>query len=342
MLGNESPYAKLFGQFPNYQKLRVFGSECFPWLRPYTKHKLEPRFASCVFIGYFLTQSVYLCLHRDSGRIYTSRHVVFNEKRFPVTSSATQTTTAPETQTSFGETTLVPLRPLNATSPPCSVPHRRSPQASSSPPASLSPASPQQDSIAQVFEPQPEPQPQPSSSTTPIANTEPIPSPTTTSSNPSSSSPPPSPSPPPAPAPPEPQNPNHHPMKTRSKNNISKPKTKTSFLASVAKLKPKIPKTVAEALKDPRWRQAMVDEINAQLRNGTSELVPSEQYQNVVGCKWVFTIKYKANGEIDRYKARLVAKGFHQKHGYDFTETFSPVIKPTMVRSVLHVAVTKG
>ena len=86
----------------------------------------------------------------------------------------------------------------------------------------------------------------------------------------------------------------------------------------------------------------MVDEINAQLRNGTSDLVPPEQYQNVVGCKWVFTIKYKANGEIDRYKARLVAKGFHQQHGHDFTETFSPVIKSTTVRAVLHVAVTKG
>ena len=86
----------------------------------------------------------------------------------------------------------------------------------------------------------------------------------------------------------------------------------------------------------------MVDEKNTQLHNGTSELVPTEQYQNVVGCKWVFTIKYKANSEIDRYKARLVAKVFHQQHGYDFTETFSPVIKSTTVRSVFHVAVTKG
>ena len=86
----------------------------------------------------------------------------------------------------------------------------------------------------------------------------------------------------------------------------------------------------------------MCDEINAQLRNGTSELVPPEKYQNVIGCKWVFTLKYKANGELDRYKARLVAKGFHQQLGHDFTETFSPVIKSTTVRSVFHVAVTKG
>ena len=86
----------------------------------------------------------------------------------------------------------------------------------------------------------------------------------------------------------------------------------------------------------------MCDEINAQLRNGTSELVPPERFQNIIGCKWVFTLKYKANGELDRYKARLVAKGFHQQHGHDFTEMFSPVIKPTTVRTVLHLAVTKG
>lgn len=85
----------------------------------------------------------------------------------------------------------------------------------------------------------------------------------------------------------------------------------------------------------------MCDEINAQLRNGTSELLPPEKFQNDIGCKWVFTLKYKANGELDMYKARLVAKGFHQRHRQDLTETFSPVIKSTTVRTVLHVAVIK-
>lgn len=131
-------------------------------------------------------------------------------------------------------------------------------------------------------------------------------------------------------------------MRTRSKNNITKPKPKLSLTATTTPLKPYIPKTVAEALKDPNWRKAMCDEINAQIRNGTSELVPPDPSQNIVGCKWVFTIKYLPNGDIDRYKARLVAKGFHQQYGHDFTETFSPVIKSTTVRTVLHRAVTKG
>lgn len=131
-------------------------------------------------------------------------------------------------------------------------------------------------------------------------------------------------------------------MRTRAKNQIKKPTQKLTLTATVSEPKHKIPKTVAEALRDPRWRKAMCDEINAILKNGTYVLVPPEAWQNIIGGKWVFTIKYLPNGEIDRYKARFVAKGFHQRQGQDFSETFSPVIKATTIRSVLNVAVNKS
>lgn len=63
---------------------------------------------------------------------------------------------------------------------------------------------------------------------------------------------------------------------------------------------------------------------------------------NIVGSKWVFRIKRKADGHIERYKARLVAKGFHQQPGIDFAETYSPVVKPITIRTVLAIAVSAG
>lgn len=55
----------------------------------------------------------------------------------------------------------------------------------------------------------------------------------------------------------------------------------------------------------------MCDEINALVRTRTFKLVPPEATQNIVGCKWIFTLKYLPDGTLDRYKARFMAKGFH-------------------------------
>jgi len=84
----------------------------------------------------------------------------------------------------------------------------------------------------------------------------------------------------------------------------------------------------------------MNQEFSALIHNGTWSLVSPPTHANIVGCRWIYKIKRKADGAIERYKAHLVAKGFHQREGVDFSETFNPVIKHAPIRLVISIAVT--
>lgn len=91
-------------------------------------------------------------------------------------------------------------------------------------------------------------------------------------------------------------------------------------------------------MSQPEWYNAMQLELQALHKNHTWHLVPPPTNAKIIGCKWVFKLKLKLDGTIERHKARLVAKGFHQTQGLDYFETFSLVVKPTTIQIVLSIA----
>ena len=82
----------------------------------------------------------------------------------------------------------------------------------------------------------------------------------------------------------------------------------------------------------------MLDEITALEKNGTWVITDLPKGKHVIGCKWIFTVKYNADGSLNKFKARLVVKGFTQSYCIDYEETFAPVTKLNLVRVLLTLA----
>jgi hypothetical protein len=85
-----------------------------------------------------------------------------------------------------------------------------------------------------------------------------------------------------------------------------------------------------------------MEEYEALPSNNTWDLVSRPSGANVVTDKWIFKHKLKADGFLDRYKVHWVLRGFTRRPGVDYDETFSPVVKPATVWTVLILAVSKG
>ena len=85
------------------------------------------------------------------------------------------------------------------------------------------------------------------------------------------------------------------------------------------------PHNFHETSSNPLWQQAMKEELDALHKTGTLDLVDLPSGKSAICCKWVYKIKTRSDGTVDRYKARLVARGFTQEYGIDYEETFAHV-----------------
>jgi len=124
---------------------------------------------------------------------------------------------------------------------------------------------------------------------------------------------------------------NTHPMVTRAKLGIFKPRVYHTSLPSI----PSHPTSVKDVIASSIWFTAMHDEYNVLLSNNTWTLTSFPPGAPFVGCKWVFKTKLNADGSFQRCKAQLVAKGFHQTEGIYYVESFSPVVWHSTIRLVL-------
>lgn len=98
-----------------------------------------------------------------------------------------------------------------------------------------------------------------------------------------------------------------------------------------------IPSNDQDDMIHDEWNKAIEEEITALNNNDTGTLTDLPEGKRVVGCKQVCTLKFKADGSIDRYKAILVAREFNQTAGVDY-ETFSLVAKLNFVNLVFLAA----
>ena len=326
LLQNKSPFFLRFGNEPDLNELRVFGCLCYASTLQVHRTKFDSRARKSLFLGYKQGTKGSVLLDLNTKSIFISRHVTYHEHVFPYHN--------PNPPFSWTYHSNHPTPPDIDTSFP---------------------------SITHDQNQHPPDQNQHSSIQTPIIldpddhlnltniNDNPLPSTTLPDTQP-----------------------NDPIILRKSTRNIHKPSHLTDYICNSSKesTDPKSsgilypinhfhslsnlfashssfalsiigasePNSYKEASTQDCWIQAMNFELEALKHNKTWIFVDPPPNIKPIGCKWVYKVKHKADGSIERYKARLVAKGYNQVEGLDFFDTFSPVAKITTVRTLIALA----
>jgi hypothetical protein len=95
------------------------------------------------------------------------------------------------------------------------------------------------------------------------------------------------------------------------------------------------PTCFEESIQRKKWADAMTEEYKSIMKNEVWEIVPRPKNKDVVSYRWLFKIKHAADGSIEKYKERFVARGFSQKEGIGYEDTFTPMARYTLIRTII-------
>ena len=338
-IGNETPYSRLYKEPPTLSSLRCFGCLCYVSTSSIHRTKFDARAESCVFVGYTSSQKSqkgYKVLNLATKQIFVSRNVVFHETHFlfhhsPHSDGVNEsffipTHTSPSIDVDTGS--LAHPEPSSDTHD-----HSASPFIPDNDHANSADSVDSAGSADSVFAD--------NNFAESDADTSKV---IDISTNVSDNI-----SPPPLRRSARPHKPPVYLQSYQCHTSTTTPTTHwcnlvthdSSVHPSPALCDIVEPKSYLLASTNPLWIKSMETEIQALHKNHTWDLVALPPGKKAIGSKWVFKVKLKPDGSLERCKARLVAKGFNQKYGVDYEETFSPVVKMGTIRILLALAASK-
>ncbi|KAM0875014.1 hypothetical protein ACQ4PT_037075 [Festuca glaucescens] len=304
------PLERLSGRSPNYSALRLFGCVCYVFLASRERSKLTAQSVECVFLGYSDEHKGYRCWDPVDHRMRISWDVTVDKSR-PFYSGPSSSTFSvedisflmfPDSPPSVPQVTTPPSPPM-ADLPPSSPTSSSSPSSPHSLPSSpISPSSPT------VISPFPfhysrHPRDHDDDDAPDMPYTSGV-----------SSSPP-------------------HNLRARPRPLPDRYSPTRYGLSAVLE-----PTSYSDVVPHPKWQLAVTEKIATLERTGTWDVVTPPPSVRPTTCKWVYKIKTRSDGYLERYKALLVARGFQQEQSRDYDGSFALVAHMTTVRTLLAVA----